>query len=169
MSASTPSELIHRHQEARPDWLYGAPHHRAIILARPTVIQHRLGIRPRLHRRCLARRVRPSYAQSGQGERRRLPGSCHCILRQPRHQSAARDDRQRLVASVKKLFRQPANVTVYVRYAQDRTRPRPTERLSASSRRAGANGLMPEPTTLLMNAPLSCHAGIALQMARATW
>jgi transposase len=40
------------------------------------------GVRPCLHRRCLARRLRAGHGQSAQRERCRLPAGCRCLLRQ---------------------------------------------------------------------------------------
>jgi len=97
-----PGELIHLDIKiAGPDRLCGAPHHWAISWRSQPPSRHRLGVRPRLHRRCLARCFRPSHARPTQGERCRLPRSCYRLLRQPRHQSAARDDRQRLLLPLK--------------------------------------------------------------------
>jgi len=63
----------------------------------------RLGVRPCLHRRCLAGRFRPSPGQPAQTECHRLPGSCCCLLCQAWHPRRTRDDRQRFVLPFKNV------------------------------------------------------------------
>jgi transposase len=92
-------ELI-RYQEARSDWLRRAPHHRTTSWRGQPSPRHRLGVRPRLHRRCFARRFRAGHGQPAQGECCRLPRSCRCLFRRAWHSHRTCDDGQRLVLSV---------------------------------------------------------------------
>ena len=73
----------HRHQEARPLRARRPPHHRRSH--RPgQQPRHRLGVRPCLHRRRLARRLLADPARREEGERRRLPQGRRRLLRKPR-------------------------------------------------------------------------------------
>ena len=90
-----------RYQEARPDRLCRAPHHRAISWRGQPPSRHRLGVRPRLHRRCLARRFRPSHARPAQGERVAFLEAAIAYYASLGIEVRACDDRQRLVLPVK--------------------------------------------------------------------
>ena len=70
----------HRHQEARPLRPRRPPHHRRPHRPEQQP-RRRLGVRPCLHRRCLARRLLPDPARREEGERRRLPEGRRRLLR----------------------------------------------------------------------------------------
>ena len=58
-----PGELIHLDiKKLWPHWLCGASHHWSLSWRGQSPSWHRLGVRPRLHRRCFARRLRPGHA-----------------------------------------------------------------------------------------------------------
>jgi len=70
----------HRHQEAWPLRQNRPPHHRQAHRHRQLAGQ-RLGVRPRLHRRQLPRRLQPDPARREEGERHRLPDGGLGLLR----------------------------------------------------------------------------------------
>jgi transposase len=146
-------ELI-RYQEARSDWLRRAPHHRTTSWRGQPSPRHRLGVRPRLHRRCFARRFRAGHGQPAQGECCRLPRSCRCLFRRAwhSHRTTARAIGQR-------LSEQPASASVFAKSSQGPTHPGPTVRLSASSKQRFVNGLTPVPIRARINDPPSCSTG----------
>ena len=116
LSALEPAEPIRRYERENPGELIhldikklgrigsvGPPHHRAISWRGQPSPRHRLGVRPCLHRRCLAGRVRAGAGRSAQGKCGRLPGGRRCLLCQAWRPHRARDDGQRLVLSVKEF------------------------------------------------------------------
>ena len=83
LSALEPAEPVRRYEREHPGDLIhldikklgrigsvGPPHHRTIYRRRQPSPRHRLGVRPCLHRRCLARRFRQGH---GQPDEKRAP------------------------------------------------------------------------------------------------
>lgn len=60
----------------------------------------RLGIRPRLHRRCLPHCLQQSDEERATELRRGLPQGCDRLLLKPRHQGRAGHDRQRILLQI---------------------------------------------------------------------
>jgi hypothetical protein len=123
------------------------PHHRRPARASNRGAGARLGVRPCLHRRRLAPRLLQMLPDEKEGKRHRLPQGRHRLLRQPRHQGDARHDRQRLVLQ-SSTSAPPAATSASSTSAPNPTRPGPTARPNASSRRRSANGPMPRPIPL---------------------
>ena len=160
----------HRHQEARPLRPGRPPHHRRPQGAEQRTVpgRRRLGVRPCLHRRCLARRL-------------------HQIMPNEKAKSAIAFLKAAVayynslgvtVAGVMTdngscykafAFDAPAKGSSSSTSAPGPTRPRPTARPSASSRPRCANGPMPSPTTPQTNAPNSSSRGSTLQLASPAW
>ena len=81
------------------------------------------------------------------------------LLSKPRRQGRAHHDRQRLKLSAPIATPRPCAGSGSSICEPNPTRPEPTERPSASSRPACANGPTPERTTPPINAPPNCPSG----------
>lgn len=107
---------------------------------------HWMGVRPCLHRGCLARRLRAGHGQPAQRECCRVPRGGCCLLCQPRRPRRTRDDRQRLVLSVNNVGAAFKRLGLRRIFTKPNTSG-PTERPSGSSKRHCVSGPMREPTT----------------------
>ena len=92
----------HRYQKARPLRPRRPSHHRRSHLVKASAGAS-VGVRPRLHRRCLPGGLLADPARREEGERGRLPQGPGRLLRKPRRHGRPRDDRQWLLLSLQGL------------------------------------------------------------------
>ena len=89
-----PGELIHLDiKKLGRNRLGRASHHRTADWHRQPSPRHRLGVRPRLHRRCFSARLQPCDEGREKAKRRCLPQDSCRLLCQPRREGRACDDR----------------------------------------------------------------------------